>query len=341
MRGQHLWGSTLSGPADALRALLAVQAQEFAYAKWSLAQRTHRPSGLAVTRAFDDGFVLRTHVLRPTWHFVTREDLRWLMRLSGPRVNARNARRHAELGLDTKTLTRSNDVIAQAVAERPLTRRQLVPVLERARLHPDEHRMPYMLMRAELEALICSGPMSGAQHTYAPFDDRVPPSPARERDEALAELAERYFASRGPATVRDFAWWSGLAMADARRGLEAARASLESFEMDGRTYWSRGRPRVMRPATTRIDLVQCYDELIISYSESRDALHTGGISFPVPRAIDGYSHVVLRNGTLWGHWRYVRGRSGTEVAVRVPRGSADERQALAKAVERVRRSLAE
>jgi len=340
MRAQHVGSAALEHPAEALRSLVAVQAQEFAYAKWSLAQRTRRPSADVVARAIDDGAVLRTHVLRPTWHFVAREDMRWLMQLSGPRVNAGNARRCGELGLDAKTLARSNDVIARAVAEGPLTRRELVPILARARLSPDEHRMPYMLMRAELDTVICSGPVRGNQHTYAAFDGRVPPSPPRERDEALGHLAARFFATRGPATLRDFAWWSGMPMADARRGLDVARAALKGVEGDGRTYWMGERLRAQRARVPRIDLIQCYDELIISYSESRDVLHAGGIVFQVPRSLEGFSHVVLRDGTLWGHWRFERSRSSTDVAVRVPRGSAAEREALKRSLETMRRYLA-
>ena len=116
MKAQRLWGPEFTAPQDALRWLTAVQAQEFAYARWSLAQRTRRPDAGSVDRAFDEGRILRTHVLRPTWHFVAPQDLRWLIRLSGPRVNMVNARRYGELGLDAKTLARANDVIAGALA---------------------------------------------------------------------------------------------------------------------------------------------------------------------------------------------------------------------------------
>jgi hypothetical protein len=342
MRAQRLWGSPYDDPNAALRWLLAAQAQEFLYAKWSLAQRTRRQSASSVARAFDDGLVLRTHVLRPTWHFVAREDLRWLMRLSGPRVVAWTARRCAELGLDAKMLARSNVVIARAVAGEPRTRRELVPVLAEARLAPDAHRVVYMLMRAELDSIICSGPMKGLQQTYAAFDERVPAHDAIARDEALARLAERFFASRGPATVRDLGWWSGLPMAEARRGLEAARASLESFASDGRVYWLAAREaQDSRALGPRVDLVQSYDETIISYSESRDVLQTESVSFPVPRALEGFAHVILCDGRLLGHWRFARTGKNVDVQTRVEvRIKPSSREALAKAVEAVRTYLA-
>lgn len=336
MRAQRVW-STPSGDAhDALRWLTAAQAQEFSYAKWSLAQRTKRETDASVQRAFDDGRILRTHVLRPTWHFVSPEDLRWLMRLSGPRVNARNARRYAELGLDAKTLARSNDVIAQAVSDRYLTRRDLAAVLNSKRLPTDGQRIAFMLMRAELDAVICSGPMAGKRHTYALFDDRAPPARAIDRDEALAELARRYFTARGPATLKDFAWWSGLSAADARRGLDLASTSLQRRDADGRTYWfaERSAPRAM----PRVDLVQCYDETIISYTESRDVLQSPSASFAVPRNVDGFTHVVLLGGHLLGHWRRARTRTGIEIETRISkRLTSTQNAALAAAIDRYRR----
>src|SRR5439155_2269071 len=185
MRAQCLWSSDFKDPQKALTHLVAVQAQEFAYARWSLAQRSGDPASSVVQRAFDDGRILRTHILRPTWHFVAPRDLRWLMRLSGARVIAWNARRCRELGLDAKTLAKSNDVIAKAVEEQPLTRRALAAVLDQRKLSPDGQRMPYMLMRAELDMIVTSGPLEGKQHTYASFDSRVPAAREITRDQAL------------------------------------------------------------------------------------------------------------------------------------------------------------
>lgn len=303
MRAQGLWGPRFDDPQDALRWLTAVQAQEFPYASWSLAQRTRRPDSATVDRALQEGRILRTHVLRPTWHFVAPQDLRWLIRLSGPRVNAVNARSYRKLGLDARKLARAIDVIAAAVAGGRLTRRELAAILELGRISTEGQRMAYILMRAELDAVTCSGPMTGKQHTYAAFDERVPAGPVLERDESLAELARRFFAARGPATLRDFAWWSGLAMAEARRGPDTVRSGLEQEVVADRSYWfsegsrrSSGRPR--------IDLVQCYDESIISYTQSRDVLHTPSVTFPVPRNLAGFVHVILCEGQLLGHWRH-------------------------------------
>ena len=337
MRAQCVWGSDFNDPQKALTQLVAVQAQEFPSALWSLAQRSGDPPASVLRRAFDRGRILRTHVLRPTWHFVAPRDLRWLMTLSGPRVVAWTARRCNELGLDAKTLARTNDVIARAVAEKPLTRRDLTTILERRRLSPRGQRMPYILMRAELDMIICSGPLEGKQHTYAAFDSRVPSSPRITRDEALGRLAKKYFASRGPATLKDFGWWSGLPMSDVRRGVEIAGRAIKKKEADGRTYFLTEQP-VPRASRPRIDLVQIYDEMIIAYSESRDVLQTGEAQFPVPASSEGFPHVILRDGRLLGRWHIAR--TGDDVRVEtVVKATVDDatRVAVDRAGGRFRR----
>jgi hypothetical protein len=315
---------------------MAMQAQEHAYARWSVAQRVEGGIGAsAVDRAFDDGDFLRTHVLRPTWHYVAKEDLRWLLGLSGHRVLARSRRRSEELELDSATLAKATDVITESVAGNPRTRKDLAAILERKRISVTGQRMPYVLMYAELTSAICSGPMQGKQHTYAAFDERVGPEIRMVGDEALAELGRRYFTSRGPATLIDFVWWSGLNTADARHGLEMASDHLSSRSIDDRVYWfaedSATRSR------HQVDLVQCYDEVIISYSQSRDILQSTSATFPVPGRVDGFTHVVLVDGRLAGQWRVVRRGTESNVETRIDRElDRGEQRALADAIDRYR-----
>jgi hypothetical protein len=210
-------------------------------------------------------------------------------------------------------------------------------MLARKKVSPDGQRMPHLLLHAELHGAVCSGPMHGAQHTYVPFDDRVPAGPDYSEDDALAVLARRWFATRGPASLRDFAWWSGLPTAPARRALASVEAELSSFERDGVTYWfadvGRGAARGLRHP--RVDLVQCYDETIISYTETRGVLHTADVAFKVPGSLDGFTHVLLGDGQLLGRWRVRRAGGTTEVETRLARDVDDrERAALAAAVGR-------
>jgi hypothetical protein len=336
MVGLDVWGGSVPDPGAVVADLVAMQAQEHPYARWSVGQRCGA-SASVVDAAYDAGDFLRTHVLRPTWHYAAPADLRWLLQLSGPRINATAARRYAELELDVRTRRRATDFIVAAVAEQPMTRRELADMLERKGISPREQRMPYLLIHAELHLAVCSGPMHGTQHTYLPFDDRVPPGPEYSEDEALAELARRWFTTRGPASLRDFAWWAGLPAEPARRALASVQSALSSFERDGVTYWFAEARRV--PRGSRVDLVQCYDETIISYTETRTVLSTPDVSFKVPGSLDGFTHVLLCDGVLLGHWRVQRARRGdVEVEVRLAREIADrERAALDTAVSRYER----
>jgi Winged helix DNA-binding domain len=342
MRQQRVWGAGHDTAAEAVAGLTAVQSQEHWYARWSVGQRTRRAKASEVDRAFDDGRFLRTHVLRPTWHYVAATDLGWLIELSGPRVDASNARRYRDLELDRVVLNRANDQIAATVADGHRTRRELGDALERRGIATDGQRLAHIVMHAELTGIVCSGAMRGKQHTYASFDERVPSRKGPRGDEALTELAKRFFTTRGPATLRDFAWWSGLPMADARRGLEIAAPQLEHRTVDDRELWFRGaRSRTL--SAPRVDLVQCFDETIISYRESRDVLQTRRVGFPVPGVVDGFSHVLLLDGRLLGHWRVARRGSApdrVETHVRT-KLTAAERAALAAAVQRFERFLGE
>lgn len=337
LRHQLLEGSSADSPEAVVASMTAMQAQDHAAARWSVAQRARTPlAASAIDSAFDEGRVLRTHVLRPTWHFVVPGDLRWLIRLTGPRVEAANARHYRELELDPPTLLRSEVVIAEAVSKGPQTRNELAAALEAKRIRLFGERLTYVLMHAELCAHICSGPKRGRQHTYAAFDTRVPPSRELDAEEALLRLARRYFSSRGPASVKDFAWWSGLGSKDAVRALELVREDLVSVDPEGTSLWffegnvpSRRRPRV--------DLVACYDEIVMSYSVTRSLMACPGVDFPVPGYVDGFRHVMLIDGRILGHWRTEStSSSGLEMRpVRLLRET--ERYALSRSEDRYRR----
>ncbi len=344
MQALALWGEGRPTPGAAVEHLVAMQAQEHEYARWSVAQRVGEDvTASDVDAAFDEGHILRTHVLRPTWHYVAPSDLRWLLALSGPRVMALGARRQRELALDAKTLTRAVDVVAHAVADAPRTRHELGAQLERCGIASGGQRLPHILMYAELNRAVCSGPVRQKQHTYAAFDQRVPSgSTSPTGEEALAELARRYFSTRGPATTSDFSWWSGMTIRDARRGLELAAEHLVSRIVDGRTYWFAEAADV-HPAgpAARVDPVQCYDEVIISYRESRDVLQSPPVTFRLLERVDGFVHVLLLDARLLGHWRVRKARGAVDLETRTSvRLSRDHKSALDAALDRYRRFAA-
>jgi hypothetical protein len=318
LAAQQITGHAFAEPAGLVAWMGAVQAQDYAAARWAVALRLDDPRATEATieRAVDDGAVVRTHVFRWTWQLVAPADLRWMLSLVTERLVARAGTRHRELGLDTATFRRSGAALEKALAGgRHLTRAEIAAALARAGVATTGQRLSHLLGHAELEGLICSGARRGKQATYALLDHRVPASGgggARlARDEALAELAARYFRSRGPATADDFAWWAGLALADARAGLESAKAGLVGETVDGRTYWQAADTRA-RAARAGAHLLPGFDEYLVAYRE-RDAMidpkharqvnNGGGILRPC----------VLVDGQVVGTWRRVLGRKRVEI----------------------------
>jgi hypothetical protein len=308
-RSQRLHGTPFATAEEAVRRFGAVQAQEYADAKWALALRTRRTSDASIERAFADGAILRTHVLRPTWHFVTPADIRWMLALTGPRISARMTPYNRHLELDADIFRRSLVAIARALRDSAhLTRQELKAVLQRAGIGTGVQRLAHIVMQAEVEGLICSGPRRDGQFTYALLDERVPPARALSRDEALVELTRRYFTSHGPAQVQDFAWWSGLTVGDARAGLAMIDRELQQQVVAGKTYWMSRRARESALPRTAY-LLPLYDEYLIAYRDRSAALDAEAWSRRVaPR--DPFSAPVVVNGRVVGGWKR-RVKAGT------------------------------
>lgn len=299
-----LIGSPFASPLDVVRRLGAVQAQDYAGAKWGVALRTAGASDADIERALSDGTIVRTHVLRPTWHLVAAEDIRWMLALTAPRVRTAMGSYDRKLELDDKVFSRSAAAITRALSGgKALTRTQLGQVLARVKIDARGQRLAHLMMRAELDALVCSGPRAGKQTTYALLDERIPPtSSPRLRDEALSELAMRYFPTRGPATVHDFAWWSGLTIGDARRAVEATSPNFERADMDGRTHWFTGEAPAARASASTAHLIPNYDEYFIGM---RDRGAIGVLVKESPVQLPGSTfatHLVIVDGQLVGGW---------------------------------------
>ena len=305
LSNQHLTTPTLETPAEVVRALGAVQAQDYSGAKWALGMRTRGTTDAVVEQAVSDGSILRTHVLRPTWHFVTPTDIRWMLALTGPRVTAAMASYNRKLELDAAVFRRSNAALTRALRDgKQLTRAELAAVLRRARVNVEgSQRLGHLMMQAELDGVVCSGARRDTQFTYALLDERAPPAAPLDRDEALLELTKRYFTTRSPATLNDFAWWSGLTVADTRKGIAMAGSALEREVIDGRTYWVD--PSVPSPAkdSPAAYLLPNYDEYFIGFKD-RSAIGQRLRSSGLVSGGDAHiAHVVIIDGQLVGGWK--------------------------------------
>lgn len=333
LENQRLTRQAPRDPAAVVAWFGAVQSQDYPAAKWALALRM--PDGTTdahIERAFNDGRILRTHVMRPTWHFVAAADLHWMLELTAARVHRGLTYGYRMLELDLALRNRAAAVIERAVGGgQCLTRAELGERLARAGVVAKGVRLALLTMHAELERVICSGPLRGKQPTYALLAQRAARPRRLAPDEALAELTKRYFRSHGPATIRDFVWWSGLTVADAKRGLEINKARRKEF--GGLTYWSGPRSRAQESANPLVQMLPIYDEYIVAYRDL-DA---------VPRAQAAWGilqQAIIAGGQVAGTWKAIIKRDERMVEVKTLRKlTSAESRALAEAVARYGRVL--
>ncbi|MGH3649585.1 MAG: winged helix DNA-binding domain-containing protein [Acidimicrobiia bacterium] len=293
-----------SAPA-VVSGLLGVQAENYAQASWAVAART---SGMGVDEfdaLFDSGAILRTHVLRPTWHFVSPEDIRWLIEVTVPRIWPSLAQLQRSLDISDDALDASSRVISESLLGNiHLTREAIGERLEDSGLPGNGQALGLALSHAELSALICSGALMEGRHTHALLDERAPKARRLDRDGALAELVLRYFTGHGPATERDLAYWASLTVTDVRKGLAQVSDQLGNFDHDGRTFWYGEPPPPDNAPSPRAHLLQILDEYYRGYQDSRYVLDVAGI---VPRGREASTGMVLVDTQMVGNiWRTVR-----------------------------------
>ncbi len=333
---QQIAETCFKKPDETVSWLGAMQAQDFAMAKWAIGLRLPGYHDADIEKAFNDGFILRTHVLRPTWHFVCPADIKWMLALTAPRVHAINAPYYRKEGLDSKVLKRCNDVMAKAMqGGKQLTRSEIKQVLEKAKIKTDGLRFTLLLMHAELDAVICSGARKAKQFTYALLDERAPLTKVYTKEEALAELAKRYFISRGPATLQDYAWWSGLAMKDAKESVGMLGRIFLKELVDGKEYfYAADEVRDMKTLQTTF-LMPDFDEYVISYKD-KSAIHTHKDYDTWHEEINlGRQHILIIDGIRAGTWsKSIKNKEPyieTEVFISI---NKSKQQTLAKAIKR-------
>ena len=336
LNNQLLSQTNLTQPDQVVERLGAVQAQDFSGAKWALGQRMKDATDAALDQSFNEGEILRTHVMRPTWHFVTPADIRWMLELTAPRVHAANAYMYRTLELDKAILKQSNAALGKALqGGKQLTRTELAAALKKTGIDADGLRLGYFMMYAELEGLICSGARRGKQFTHALLEERVPQVKALMRGEALAELTRRYFKSRGPATLQDFVWWSGLTMSDARNGIEMVKPQFVSEAINGQTYWFVESKSPAEKNSPTAYLLPNYDEYFIGFKD-RSAIgeiaRRSNIDESSPALI---AHIIILDGQIVGGWKRTIKKDAVVVELNlITNLTKVEKRAIAEAAER-------
>ena len=306
LRSQHISRPTLQTPAEVVAWLGAVQAQDYLAALWAIGLRMRHASESTVERAIAEKTIVRTWFMRGTLHFVPASDIRWLLALMAPRMRrlVESTSRYNQLGLDSRMFARSRAVLAKAlVGGRCLKRAELAALFERARIPAGGLRLSLLLQRAQADSLICYGARRDKQVTFTLLDEWLPEAKTLEREEALAGLARRYYTSRGPATLQDFVWWSGLTTADARAGLAMAKSQLAHEVIDGQTYWFSDAIPAPKGRSARAYLLPNYDEYIVGYKDRTAAVDERTPKPANPRDNPLFNNTIVIDGRVAGTWK--------------------------------------
>ena len=315
LTNQQLKTSGILKPETIVAQMGAIQAQDYAAAKWATTLRLNDNSDKDIEAAYNKGTILRTHVMRPTWHFVAPQDIRWLQKLTAHRVLVILASSSRKLGLDEAVYKKSNKLISNALKNgKHLTRAEIEVVINKAGIPTGDLHMIHLMMRAELDGLICSGPRVGKQFSYALLDERVPAVKDITKDEALARLTEIYFTTRGPATLQDYIWWSGLTASDARNGISMMKSKLDSTLIDDLEYFYSSEAIAPKSKDKQVLLLPNFDEYSVSYKD-RSLLYDAKKIKQTLTPFVLLGNIIMLDGQVAGTWKRTLKRDRVEMAL--------------------------
>lgn len=315
LHNQLLTQSIFNSPEEVVSWFGAIQSQDYTSAKWAIGLRSKNLDDSQIEQAFNQGKILRTHIMRPTWHFVTPKDIQWMLSLTKDRVHKMNGSFYRVLGLDTAIFQKCLNVIQKLLQNNNyLTREAIGREINKTCNFSKNTNLIVgcILMHAELEGVICSGPRKGKQFTYALLSDRVTTGNTLSFEESLTELTLRYFQSHGPAALQDFAWWSGLTISDARRGIELNKSKLKQEKIKDTLYWFTEFKPVPK-LDQKIYLLPNYDEYIVAYKNRElifDSRHTLKLD---SRANPLFQHTIILDGKVIGTWKREFKKNAVEV----------------------------
>lgn len=300
---QHVHGDQFKTANGLVHWMGVIQAQDYAMSKYAIGVRLKNYTDEIVEDAINKGEIIRTHVLRPTWHFVAAEDARWMLELTAKNLNKALSSNNKRLELDEKIFNKANNIIEKLLRDgKHLTRKEIMVALEKKGIKTNDLRAGHIMFRAETDLVVCNGIKRDKQFTYTLFDERVPSTKKITKDEALAELALRYFSSHGPATLQDFTWWSGLSVTDARNGLELIKSKLASEKNGENIYWFASNTNNANTKSNATVFLPAFDEFLISYKSREISLDpkfasksytTNGIFNPI----------IVHNAKVIGTWK--------------------------------------
>ena len=299
---QQITGTSFTKPEQIVRWMGAMQAQDYAMAKWAIGCRLPGSTEKEIEGAIDKAAIIRTHVLRPTWHFVSAKDIHWILALTAPQVKTSAKSRHKQLELTDTSFRKANKLIQKILqGNNHMTREEIMLHFKKAKINISDERPAHFMFMAELDGIVCSGVSKAKKHTYALLSERVPEPEKFNRDKALATLAEKYFQSHGPATLEDFIWWSGLRIKDARNALEMIQPGLQKENIGAQTYWFDKNISFNKTYKKSVYALPAFDEFTISYKD-RSAMMPVNKHKEVISVNGIFNPIIVVNGKVCGLW---------------------------------------
>lgn len=303
LANQRLTSAEFETCADVVGHFGAMQSQDYPMAKWAVGIRMRNATEEDVENSVNSGEIIRTHILRPTWHFVSRKDIRWMMALSAPNVKKATQYVDKQVGLTDEVFKKAWKIMAAELErEDNLTKEDFIARLTKKKIDVTRLMATQILIRAELEMRLCSGVRREKKVTYSLFDSKVPAAEKISKKDSIVKLASVYFNSRGPATVKDFMWWSGLSLADAKFAVSALSEKLKSASIDGLNYFYSENIKIPKKKITA--LLPPYDEFMVGYTEGRN------IALPadIDKSFLGngiFKPLILADNTIVGTWKKI------------------------------------
>lgn len=300
---QHIATPTFKTPLDVVSHLGAMQAQDYLGALWAIGLRMEHATETSIEDAVRTKSIIRTWPMRGTLHFVASRDARWMLSLMTPRIVAGSLGRFKQLGLDDDILARARRCWEHALRDGPLVRTEMYAALEKAGISTAGYRALHLLSRLAQEQVICFGPRQGKQHTFALFDQWIPPTKQKTTEDSLGEIVIRYFTSHGPATIQDMTWWSGLTVAQVKQGIAIAGNLLEPRIVEGITYYTGSKSPSPASSVADTFLLPPFDEYLVAYRNRDAALQKVHAQHYNPGANGMLSAVIVQNGQVVGTWK--------------------------------------
>ena len=302
LQNQQIGGTEFNSVKELVHWMGAIQAQDYGMAKYAIGVRLKNTVVQTIEEAINKADIIRTHVLRPTWHFVAAEDTRWMLELTAKNLNRALSSNNKRLELDEKTFKKSNGIIENILRDgNHLTRKEIMAALEKKGIKTNDLRASHIMFRAETDLVVCNGIKKDKQFTYALLDERIASIRKITKEQALSQLAQCYFSSHGPATLQDFSWWSGLSVTDSKHALELVKPNLISEKLKDHTLWFLNNIN-STPKTNKLFFLPSYDEFLISY-KSREISMDSKFSSRTFTTNGIFNPIIVHNAKVIGIWK--------------------------------------